>query len=254
MSMDVNEVIRQYVEEKKSINQLAREFSTYPARIFRLLKKQNVDIRDKSDAQKNALESGVSKHPTKGKKMSNESRLKISEKNAKKWAQKTEDERKEFSQRAKDNWEKKTPDEKAEMARKAGAGLRKASVDGSKQENFLYEKLMKDGFVVQMHRNNIGGQYEVDLYLPEYSIAIEVDGPQHFLPVFGEEKLQKNIKFDTIKNGILVSKGITVIRVKYLKKHTSLKILNDLWEKVRKSVWDRIYSSEQTGQLIEIEV
>lgn len=254
MLMDIKEVIRQYVEEKKSINQLARDFNTYPARIFRLLKKNNVEIRDKSDAQKIALESGVSKHPTKGKKMREESRLKISEKNAKKWAKKTDRERQEFIERAKENWDKKTPDEKAEMARKAGAGLRKASVDGSKQENFLYSKLIEDGFVVQMHRKDIGGQYEVDLYLPDYSIAIEVDGPQHFLPVFGEEKLQKNIKFDTVKNGLLISKGITVIRVKYLRKHTSLKILNDLWEEVKNNVWKKINSGDSKGQLIEIEV
>ena len=45
---------------------------------------------------------------------------------------------------------------------------------------------------------------------------IEVDGPSHFLPIWGEDKLQKQINADLRKSGTLLSKGYVVIRVKSL--------------------------------------
>ena len=57
---------------------------------------------------------------------------------------------------------------------------------------------------------------EIDLYIPSLKTIIEVDGPSHFLPIWGDEKLQKQINADLRKNGSLLSKGFVVIRVKSL--------------------------------------
>ena len=57
---------------------------------------------------------------------------------------------------------------------------------------------------------------EIDLYIPDLRTIIEVDGPSHFLPIWGEDKLQKQINADLRKSGALLSKGYAVIRVKSL--------------------------------------
>jgi very-short-patch-repair endonuclease len=54
------------------------------------------------------------------------------------------------------------------------------------------------------------------MYIPELKTIIEVDGPSHFLPIWGEEKLQKQIKADNNKSGLILSKGLAIIRIKNL--------------------------------------
>jgi hypothetical protein len=62
---------KSYIEEKKSFAQIAENVGTYANKIRRDATKFNIDIRDKSEAQKNALKNGNIEHPTKGKKRSN---------------------------------------------------------------------------------------------------------------------------------------------------------------------------------------
>ena len=96
---------------------------------------------------------------------------------------------------------------------------------------------------------------EIDLYIPELKTIIEVDGPQHFLPIFGEEKLSETIKLDSTKNGLLISKGFCVIRIKYLCKSWSRSVGRKLWdlvyEEVRK-VQDKF--PPKTKRFIELEI
>ena len=84
-----------------------------------------------------------------------------------------------------------------------------------------------------MHKKGlIEGKFEIDLLLPELNTIIEVDGPQHFLPLFGEDKLANTIKMDIIKNGLLISKGFCVIRIKYLCKNMNKSVERKLWDLV----------------------
>ena len=55
---------------------------------------------------------------------------------------------------------------------------------------------------------------QVDLYLPQYSAAIEVDGPSHFKPVWGQDNLDKNIKADQQKTGLILQSNLVMIRIK----------------------------------------
>ena len=68
-----------YIKDQLSIQQIAEMYHLYPNKIRRDLKKYNIDIRTKSDAQKNALKKGTHQHPTKGKKRSEETKQKIGE-------------------------------------------------------------------------------------------------------------------------------------------------------------------------------
>ena len=218
----------------KSIRDIANELSTYPNKIARTLKKAGKELRSKEEAAKIAVEAGKIKPPMLGKKRTQAEKDNISIKRSQKWQQMTSDELENFKKSAKDRWDSQTDEEKIYKQQKAGEALRRASIEGSKAEKFLYEKLTKAGYEVIIHKKGLvaGEKYEVDLFLPQLTVAIEIDGPQHFLPIYGEENLQRNIKYDSIKNGALISKGICVIRVKYLAKHNSQKINNKVFEVV----------------------
>lgn len=58
------------------------------------------------------------------------------------------------------------------------------------------------------------GPMTIDFYLPEYNIAIECQGEQHYRPVKyfgGPEELVKDMKRDEVKEALLLEHGITPI-------------------------------------------
>jgi len=91
-------------------------------------------------------------------------------------------------------------------------------------EKFLLEELTDRGYRVEFHKKNLipNENLEIDLYIPSLKTIIEIDGPSHFLPIWGEEKLQKQIKADDQKTGLILSKGFAIIRVKNMLDFVSL--------------------------------
>ena len=65
------------------------------------------------------------------------------------------------------------------------------------------------------------------------STAIEIDGPSHFEPVWGEEALSRTQKADQQKTGLLLSNGFVLIRVKQQK---------GLSEKYKREILSKIVS------------
>ena len=254
-NIDESYVIKKYAEGSSTI-QLAKELNTYPKKIERILKKNNQTIRSRSESQKLAIEKGRSKHPTEGMKRTEEEKLAISKGVEKAWKNMSEEDRETFSQNAKDRWDNIPESKKREMQEKAGRALRLACLEGSKQEKFLQRKLKDLGYEVVMHKKGlIEGNFEIDLLLPELNTIIEVDGPQHFLPYFGEAKLAETIKMDSIKNGLLVARGFCVIRVKYLCKNMSKAVERKLWDVVSSEV-EKVANKfpPKTKRFIEVEV
>ena len=89
------------------------------------------------------------------------------------------------------------------MQTKAGQALRLAGKNGSKAENYLVEALKDAGYLVEHHNKQLmAGEFEIDILLPELAVVIELDGPQHFLPVFGEDRLAKTQLSDQTKNDV----------------------------------------------------
>jgi very-short-patch-repair endonuclease len=231
---NINEsyVIKKY-QEGHSCAQIAEEFDTYSKKIERVLKKNGIQTRSKSKAAKMAHKSGRAIPPNKGKKRTEKDKVAISKGMQTSWQNKSTEEREEFSKGAKERWENMDPIKKREMQEKAGRALRKACTEGSKAEKFLKEKLQSNGIEVVMHKKGlVEGKFEIDLLLPELNTIIEIDGPQHFLPVFGEERLAQVVKMDSIKNGLLIGKGFCVIRIKYLCKNMNKTVERKLWEAV----------------------
>jgi len=229
-AIDEAYVIKQYGDSHSTYS-IAKELGTYPKKIERILKKNGHKLRGKAEAQSLAIKSGRTKHPTKGKNRTEEEKLKISLGTEKRWREMSDKQKKKISQDARKRWKEISPEKKRSMQESAGRALRLAAVEGSKAEKSLKKSLMKAGYDVELHKKDlIEGNFEIDLFLPELNTIIEIDGPQHFIPVFGESKLRETVKFDSIKNGLLIGKGFCVIRVKYMCRHISQSVERRLWE------------------------
>lgn len=217
------EIIKKY-EEGHSTYDLATLYKTYPNKIRRILIKNGVELKTKSEAQKNAIENGKSLLPTKGKCRTKEEKLKISRSLKKRWSKIDEKTYNEYVKKAKERWDSMSVDRKKEMQDLAIKAIRLAGIEGSKLEKFLKVELEELGHNVQVHKKNLipNENLEIDLYLPDIKTIIEVDGPSHFLPIWGEEKLQKQIKSDSQKTGLILSKGFVIIRIKHLSDSLSL--------------------------------
>jgi len=205
----------QYVVQQKSFGSIALEYDTYANKLRRDAKKFNIKIRTKSESQKIALEKGIHKHPTKGTQRSSEIKEKIGRSVMNAWDSMNEADRDRRSEISKKNWDKLTDNEKKERFLKANEAIRKSSKHGSKLETFLLNALLENGYKVEPHKQNIlNTNLHVDLFLPGLNIAIEVDGPSHHEPVWGDEALQRAKRYDDKKNGLLLGKGLKLIRVK----------------------------------------
>lgn len=245
--ISLNKVVKDY-ESGKSIGFIAKELNTYPAKIYRLLKANGIKIRDRSECQKISLEKGFRKHPTKGKIREDSVKLKISEKVAENWGQISEEERKQRSERCKTQWENMPAEDKKKMREKAQKKILETSKEGSELERYLYSELRKYGFDPILHKSrNLGTtKLEIDLLLAGEKLAVEVDGPSHYRVVYSEEQFERQKVLDTKKNGILLSYGFRVIRLRYSgsdlsqsKKRKALKLLLDAIE--NKENYQEIY-------------
>lgn len=205
-----------YEVKMNSFEDIAKYFGTYANKIRRDAIKLNINIRDKSAAQKNALISGKTKHPTKGHKRPESTKQKIGNAVLKSWESISDDELNKRKLKAKINWENKTEEEKQLILKEANIAVREASKKGSKLENFLLKELLNVGFSVDFHKEQsiLNTKLQIDLFLPYDNIAIEVDGPSHFSPVWGDQALQKNKKYDDKKTGLILGKGLYLIRIK----------------------------------------
>lgn len=216
--MNTKKIIELYTKENRSTYEIAQEFNTYPNKIRRVLIKNGIELKDKSQAQKNAISSGKSTHPTLGKTRSKEEKLKISSSIKKYWLEMDDVTYNKKVEQAKKRW-KETPEiEKTKMLDAAIKAIQIAGKEGSKLEKYLYTELTKAGYVLEFHKKYLiqNQNLEIDMYIPALKTIIEVDGPSHFLPIWGEEKLQKQIKADNHKTGLILSKGLAIIRIKNL--------------------------------------
>jgi|688.fasta_scaffold343187_2 very-short-patch-repair endonuclease len=208
-----------YVKQNKSFADIAELYETYPNKVRRDAKKFKIKIRSKSDAQKNALATGKHKHPTKGKPRDTETKKKIGLSVLQSWDNLSETEIKNRKEKARLAWESLDDNIKEDMLQKANKAVRDASKTGSKLEHYIFNKLIGDGYRVDFHKEQVlvNTKLQIDLFLPNMNTAIEVDGPSHFEPIWGDDSLSRNQKYDNKKTGLILGKGWVLIRVKQSK-------------------------------------
>ncbi|MQF98284.1 MAG: hypothetical protein FI729_01965 [SAR202 cluster bacterium] len=255
--MNEQKIIALYEEDGKSTYEIAEEIGTYPNKIRRILQKNGVQLKSRSQAQKNALDGGRAKHPTDGKTRSKEERIKISNSVHKYWKSMTKKEYQARVDGAKERWYNMSEQERKNISSMAIQAIQRAGKEGSKLEKFVLSELTGAGYSVEFHRKNLipNENLEIDLYIPALKTIIEIDGPSHFLPIWGEEKLQKQIKSDAQKTGLILSKGYLIIRVKSVTDFVSLsskdKLVKNLLERLE-SISNKFPS--KPNRYVEIEL
>jgi len=196
-------------------------------------------------------------NPTRGKKRTDAEKVAISDGMANFWENMEENERKRRSDLSKKQWQEMSDEDKANLRRLAAEAVRKASKEGSKIEKFVKEGLTLAGYDVIFHKKGLvaNNKLEVDLFIPSLKTAIEIDGPAHFLPIWGEESLQKNIRADSEKAGLLISGGFVVLRIKNITRNVSSKNMRDSLNLIISELKkiDKKFPAK-TKRLIEVEV
>ena len=205
-----------YLEQGLSFHDIAVQLDTYPNKVRRDAMRFQIPIRDKSTAQQNALKTGKHKHPTKGSKRSEQVKNKIGKSVMDSYENLPDDQKDIRKEKAKQRWDSLSQDEQKSRLSAANKAVRVSSKVGSKLEHFLLKRLIQDGYTPEFHKEQVlsNTKLQIDLYLPTIVTAIEVDGPSHFLPVWGEESLKKNIKYDNKKSGLIIGKGLNLVRIK----------------------------------------
>jgi|TARA_B100001564_G_scaffold171348_1_gene144050 very-short-patch-repair endonuclease len=205
-----------YIKKEKSFDEISEMYNTYPNRLRRDAKKFNIPIRSRSQAQKNALKKGRTTHPTKGMSRSIETKQKIGMAVLQNWQNMDEKKLKQIKQKQKEIWNSKSEEEKANLQQAANNAIRLSSKVGSKLEKFLLSGLIENNIDTKFHYEQtlVNTRLQIDLYIPSINLAIEVDGPSHFDPVWGQETLQKTKTYDDKKQGLIIGKGMKLVRIK----------------------------------------
>ena len=222
-----------YVEKKMSWRDIAKLVGTYPNRIMRDANRLGIKSRSRAEAQKLALSESRIQHPTKGKRLPEHIKDKISISLSKLWNSMTDEERRKRADIAKELWDQKTEAEKQHFFYKGQLSLLESSKSGSTMEKAVYDFLTSRGYKVDIHKEHIlkDDKLHIDLYIPEVRLAIEIDGPSHYSPIFGYEKLQKTQAADKKKNGLILGAGMALLRVQ-LKGNVSRKYVNEIGQKI----------------------
>ena len=213
MNINIEEVVSLY-NSGESTYQIAKHYKTYPNKIRRLLVKHGVEIKNRSEAQKNALEQGVSKHPTKGKKRTEKERLAISSTMTKHYSEMSEEERERRALGCKERWHSMPIEKQKEIRELASKAINKASRDGSKFELYVKQKLEENGYSVRLHDKDLI-EAECDLTIEDIKTVIEIDGGHHREPRYSQEILEKIQAADKKKDDDLINIGYNLIRVYY---------------------------------------
>lgn len=235
--------------------EIAEKLNTYSTKILRSLKFLGAETRTYSEAQKLAIERGRARHPTEGTSLDETHKEKIGASRSKAYHNLTDEEKHRISEMSKVHWQNLGKAKQEEIRQLALEAVREASKRGSKTERHIAEGLRSKGYTVEFHKTGLvpGSTLEVDLFLPEIKTAIEIDGPGHFLPIWGEEKLFKQQSADTVKQGILLNSGYRILRIRQIDKSISLTRMNYLLQCTVEEI-EKIKDDKQTDTLIEIEV
>ena len=223
-SFDMTEVRRLVEVEKLSTYKVADELGCNQSHVVRLIQKFNkanpsnpIKKRNKSEAQKNYLKQ-TGTHQRDGTTHSEDTKDAISDRMREFYdsdeGEAAKERIREFRQQ---EWAEKSDAEKTAILEelKQANRAKMQSGEGSNFENYLAEQLTAHGLQVDQRTKAYtpGNKFHVDIALPNEKIIIEVDGPTHWQPIYGEVEMNKVIAKDGKKDAVLIANGWNILRV-----------------------------------------
>lgn len=212
------EARRLYQEEGLSMRQVATKMGVPLATLSRFMKKHGISSRDKAEAQKNYLKDH--EHQMQGKKHSDSTKQKISKGLGEFWDKLSEEDKEELKKKIGSAWRRKWQQmsdvDRRSMMESLSNKAKETQGNGSRLERFVAEELRQRGYTVEERSTHYtaGKQFEVDIALPKERIAIEIDGPTHFLPIHGEDHLKEQQERDARKDELITSAGMNMLRIR----------------------------------------
>lgn len=218
---------KDYLTQKYEVEQLSTQaivrailddfgLKVYPNTVRRALKKLDIPLRSKSQAQAMFLEKND--HPMLGRERTEEEKVKISEGIQAAWDNLDDNEvekrKEEMAERARLKWEWMSEEEKRKNIEKMHQANRLKSGMGSKNENLVAELLKEAGYKIAQRTTDYSPlqQFEIDIAIPKEKIALEWDGAAHFAPIYGDKDLKRTMAKDERKNKALLTNNWTVVR------------------------------------------
>jgi len=87
-------------------------------------------------------------------------------------------------------------------------------INKSRAEKILVN-IIKNDFpslhIIENDRNTLPNSLEFDIYIPSKKIAIELNGPVHYFPIYGQEKLKRCQNNDLLKQLEIQQKNINLL-------------------------------------------
>lgn len=207
-------------EDFLSLREIAATIGTYPAKVKKMLIAYGIEIMSKNESISHSLKRSEN-HPTRGKERDISVKQKIGDKMAKTWESPTHGQL-EGMKKHKKYWKKMSKAERSQHTEKASKALRETTKSGSKLERYIKERLFEAGYSSVDHKTAVlpNEKLEFDLYIAELSTIIEVDGPVHNEPIFGQEKFVNTVSRDERKTSTAIAAGFTMVRVKQNKNYS----------------------------------
>lgn len=222
-----------YVDRELTITNIAKILKVSTFAIRSSLIRQGIKIRGRQETIQRLFDKGILQSPMVGKKHKKESKLKIANSVHSTWENKTDQEKAEYGKLRSEIFTKIPDNIKKEMRVKSAQSLRKTTKEGSRLEKFLLGELRKANYKVVFHGKFLkNSNLEVDLFLPEIGICIEVDGPSHYRDIYEDGTHNKVVKADNEKNGLVTTSGLIMIRIKNDFRSLSNTICREIFEKL----------------------
>lgn len=206
-----------HLDEKFSLRAIAKQLGTYPTKILRFCNKHGIPTMTVSESLKEGYANNRIINANKGKSLSEDRKIQISEQTHEAWKKLTKKERDQRIKTHRDAFAKRE-DQKA-FSLKGSQAIRRAADEGSKLEKYLMGVFDREGINYIHHYKGLfgGTKLEADFFIPSLSVIIEVDGPSHFTSNFSDDSLLKQQEADRKKNGLVLSAGASIIRIQHLR-------------------------------------
>lgn len=120
----------------------------------------------------------------------------------------------------------------------------------SKAEKYLVDMIKEEFPNIEIHENSreiLNCHLEIDIWIPSIKLAIELNGPCHFLNIYGEKIFQRTLTNDEIKKKEILERGFNLLIININQPEKIVKpLINNQYQTVIKPSLENLLISNQS--------